>query len=58
MVAARPEDDLDDLFPGTGAVTNAWRTWRLKFALPDDGQIAHPRSGRSGAARSVPGAAP
>ena len=23
-----------DLFPGTGAVTEAWRTWRGKFTLP------------------------
>ncbi|EYR84282.1 MULTISPECIES: hypothetical protein [Alphaproteobacteria] len=36
MVAARPDDTLDDLFPGTGAVAQAWRTWRLKFALPDE----------------------
>jgi hypothetical protein len=34
MVGARPEDDLDDMFPGSGAVTEAWRTWKLKFALP------------------------
>lgn len=38
MVAARPEDELADLFPGTGAVTEAWRTWRGKFALPLDPQ--------------------
>ena len=36
MVAARPDDTLDDLFPGTGAVTEAWRTWQLKFALPGE----------------------
>lgn len=36
MVGARPDDHLDDMFPGTGAVTEAWRTWRLKFALPLD----------------------
>ena len=36
MVAARPDDTLDDLFPGSGAVAEAWRTWRLKFALPDE----------------------
>jgi hypothetical protein len=36
MVGARPEDDLDDLFPGTGAVSKAWRTWQGKFALPTD----------------------
>lgn len=35
MVGARPDDQLHDLFPGTGAVTEAWRTWRLKFALPE-----------------------
>lgn len=34
MVAARPEDDLHDLFPGTGAVGLAWQTWRGKFTLP------------------------
>ena len=34
LLGARPDDDLHDLFPGTGAVTEAWRTWRLKFALP------------------------
>ncbi len=34
MVGARPEDDLIDIFPGTGAVTEAWRTWRGLFALP------------------------
>ncbi|RDD70319.1 hypothetical protein [Paracoccus versutus] len=36
MVAARPEDALDDLFPGTGAVTAAWHSWQRKFTLPDD----------------------
>ena len=36
MVGARPEDDLVDLFPGTGAVTKAWSTWRRKFDLPGD----------------------
>jgi hypothetical protein len=34
MVGARPEDELHDLFPGTGAVERAWRTWQGKFALP------------------------
>jgi hypothetical protein len=37
MVAARPEDDLYDLFPGTGAVAKAWQSWVRKFALPEDG---------------------
>jgi len=34
MVGARPEDDLADLYPGTGAVTKAWGTWRGLFLLP------------------------
>ena len=34
LAACRPEYDLSDLFPGTGAVTEHWRTWRGKFALP------------------------
>lgn len=36
MLGARPDDDLDDIFPGTGAVAAAWRTWQLKFVLPAD----------------------
>lgn len=35
MVGARPDDDLHDLFPGTGAVMKAWQTWQGKFVLPD-----------------------
>ena len=34
LAAARPDDELSDLYPGTGAVTEAWRTWRGKFTLP------------------------
>lgn len=34
MLGARPDDDLVDLFPGTGAVTRAWATWQGKFVLP------------------------
>lgn len=34
LAAAHPDDDLHDMFPGTGAVTEAWRTWRGKFTLP------------------------
>lgn len=37
MVGARPDDVLADLFPGTGAVSRAWTTWRGKFALPAGG---------------------
>jgi hypothetical protein len=31
MLGARPDDSLNDFFPGTGAVTQAWRTWQEKF---------------------------
>lgn len=34
MMGSRPDDDLVDLFPGTGAVSAAWRTWQGKFTLP------------------------
>lgn len=34
MLGARPDDELHDLFPGTGAVVKAWRTWQGKFVLP------------------------
>lgn len=34
LVGARPDDNLIDLFPGTGAVTKYWRTWQGKFTLP------------------------
>ena len=36
VVGARPEDEVDDLFPGTGAVGRAVNTWRGLFALPFD----------------------
>lgn len=34
LLAARPDDELVDLFPGTGAVSKAWATWQGKFVLP------------------------
>ena len=34
VVGAEPDDDLDDLFPGTGAVTKAWNEWRRELRLP------------------------
>jgi len=34
LVGARPGDDLIDLFPGTGAVTRAWKSWRRQLELP------------------------
>lgn len=38
MLGARPEDELSDLFPGTGAVTHAWQSWRGLFTLPGEQQ--------------------
>lgn len=35
VAGARPEDELSDLFPGTGAVTKAWKTWGGLFVLPE-----------------------
>lgn len=29
------EDELVDLFPGTGAVTRAWESWRRQFDRPE-----------------------
>lgn len=34
LVGAQPDDELHDLFPGTGAVTHAWQRWRRNPALP------------------------
>lgn len=33
MVGARPDDELVDLYPGTGAVTRAWDTWRTSLLV-------------------------
>ncbi len=46
MVGASPYDELHDLFPGTGAVTKAWDSWRQRFTFPSD--IAPIRSARGG----------
>lgn len=34
VAGARPDDEIDDLFPGTGAVMRAWKTWQGMFTLP------------------------
>lgn len=33
MLGAEPADFLYDLFPGTGAVTRAWESWRQQLSL-------------------------
>jgi hypothetical protein len=35
-VGAEPQDELDDMFPGTGAVTRAWETWKSLRASLDE----------------------
>lgn len=34
VVGAIPDDDLHDMYIGTGAVTKAWDSWRKLFTLP------------------------
>lgn len=34
-LGARPDDELDDMFPGTGAVSAAWTSWRKLLSLPE-----------------------
>lgn len=36
VLGARPDDELFDLYPGTGAVTRAWKTWCGLFTLPEN----------------------
>ena len=38
IVGAEPGDELDDMFPGSGAVGRAWRSWCAELRLP----LAHP----------------
>ncbi len=46
MVGAHPDDDMVDLFPGTGAVTHAWQSWRGLFVLPTAARARQMREGR------------
>jgi hypothetical protein len=32
-VGSEPEDSIHDMYPGTGAVTRAWDTWRVRMEL-------------------------
>ena len=41
-IGLEPDDDLVDLFPGTGAVTKAWERWKAALLAGDanlDGQL-------------------
>lgn len=35
MLGADPEDEFDDLYPGSGAVTAAWRAWQAQLTIFD-----------------------
>ena len=35
-----PDDDLTDLYPGSGAVTRAWDSWRSQLSLLTEGTAA------------------
>ncbi len=49
MVGAHPDDELVDLFPGTGAVTRAWESWRKLFLLPTSDREARGAAAGGGA---------
>lgn len=34
MLGAEPQDTLDDLYPGTGAISSAWKEWQAEFSQP------------------------
>lgn len=36
LLGACPDDELVDLYPGSLAVTRAWKTWQGKFTLPNE----------------------
>lgn len=33
VLNAQPDDQMDDLFPGSGAVTRAWQQWQVQMRL-------------------------
>jgi hypothetical protein len=47
LLGLGPDDDLVDLFPGSGAVTRAWEAWRNQLSLFTEASVgataqAHP----------------
>lgn len=41
VLGMEPDDELVDLFPGTGAVTRAWEAWRNQLSLLTSGDQGH-----------------
>lgn len=35
----QPGDTLDDLYPGTGAITSAWAKWQQRYRMFDDPEM-------------------
>lgn len=35
VMGCEPDDDLHDLFPGTGAVSQAWEAWRSQLTIAE-----------------------
>ena len=35
LAGAHYQDTLDDMYPGTGAVTDAWKAWQLLFSVTE-----------------------
>lgn len=33
VVGLEPEDEMHDLYPGTGAITDAWNAWRTQLVI-------------------------
>lgn len=52
----QPDDEFDDLFPGSGAVTDAWNRWRSK-ATPEQFELVHSLDNISNT-KCLPAAAP
>ena len=38
VLGMEPDDELVDLFPGSGSVGQAWETWRSQMVLPQERQ--------------------
>lgn len=52
-LGARPDDELDDLFPGSGNVSRAWEAWRAQPGLfMAQSPAAQKRAARRAAAKS------
>jgi hypothetical protein len=43
VMGCEPDDELHDLYPGTGAVTRAWEAWRAQGSLLAAAEVPHAR---------------